>query len=445
LRALARLTIGLTLVAAAGPAGAGSEAIAPSSNAESPTHLTLADALTIFHQRGFDLLLAEAAEESARGDLRSAQAFQNPVLSAGAGHAFTYDPHACGQAGCSATQVSGGLSDQGVLFDLLIGKRRLGIDVAQAALRAAEQSRADADRTLTALVKQQYVQTVSARAGLGLAREIADSMRRTSDVVATRRRAGEVSEADAARAETSKLEAEQAVDAAQETFAHARTQLAFLLGVRGDVPQFDVDERLPSFEVPAAVARGDADSLIATAREHRPDLAAAAAQVQSAEAALALARRQRVPDISVVANYQQQGHGQDAIQPPTLSLGVSLPVPVFYRNAGEILKAEAGLRTQQIQRDKLDAQLVADVRTAWNAFASARSRVERMETRLLERARKARDLVAYQYEKGAVSLFERLDAERTFATVNIEYLQDLADVWTSRYQLEQAVGMVLAP
>jgi cobalt-zinc-cadmium efflux system outer membrane protein len=440
-RALASLLVTLALVARAARVRAAD--LAPVPDPEVPTHLTLADAIAIFHRHGFDLLLAEAAEQSARGEFLAAQAWPNPVLSAGGGHAFTYDPHQCDQAGCSATQISAGLSDQGLLFDLLIGKRRLGIEVSQAALRAAQQSRADADRTLTALLEQQYVQTVAARAALTLARELAASTRRTSEIVAARRRAGEVSEADAARADTSALEAEQAVDAAEQGVENSRAQLAFLLGVRHGQASFEVEEHLPAFQPSATLVGEDVESLVALARAHRPDLAAAEAQVKSAEAALALARRQRVPDVTVTANYQQQGHGQDAIQPPTLSFGVSLPVPVLYRNGGEILKAESALHAQEIQRDKLDAQLATDVRTAWATFASARSRVERMESRLLDRARKARDLVAYQYEKGAVSLFERLDAERTFATVNVEYLQNLTDAWTSRYQLEQAIGTEL--
>ena len=187
-----------------------------------PAHLTLDDALAIFHAHGFDLLLAAAAEASARGDLESARAFQNPVVTAGGGHAFTYDPSRCDTGGCSATQVSASLSGQGVLFDLLVGKRRLAIDAARAALDAAHLSRSDAERTLVAIVKQQYAQTVSARAGLQLARDLAENARRTSDLVDKRRRAGEVSEADAARAETSMLEAEQAVDVAEQALAAAR-------------------------------------------------------------------------------------------------------------------------------------------------------------------------------------------------------------------------------
>jgi cobalt-zinc-cadmium efflux system outer membrane protein len=64
-----------------------------------------------------------------------------------------------------------------------------------------------------------------------------------------------------------------------------------------------------------------------------------------------------------------------------------------------------------------------------------------MEGRLLERSKRARDLVQLQYQKGAASLLEYLDAQRTYIANNVEYLQELANYWIAVYQLEAAVGM----
>jgi cobalt-zinc-cadmium efflux system outer membrane protein len=431
----------LLLVCASHRARAGEEPAPPPPDI--PKHLTLDEAVDIFQARGFDLLLADAAAAGARGDLRAAQAFPNPLLAASGGHSFTFDPSSC--VGCSATAVNANISDQGLLMDLLVGKRRLKIDVAQQALAAAELSRADAQRTLVGLVKQQYTQAVLARLLLEVAQETAKSQSATFNLVDTRLRSGDASEADAARAETAKLEADQAVDVATQQVETARAQLAFLLAVRDALPTFEVDDRLPPAHTPSSVESNSQDSLAALAREHRADLAAADAQVRSAEAGVALARRQRVPDVAVIGAYQQEGHGNNAIQPPTASLGVSLPLPILYRNQGEIAKAEATLSAQRVQHDKLDAQVVNDVRTAWAALTSAQARVARMEGPLLKRARQARDLVDYQYQKGAVSLFERLEAERTFVSVSTEYDQAEADFWTALYQLEQAVGTELVP
>ena len=408
---------------------------------EIPSPLHLDDAVRIFRERGFDLLLADANAEGARADLRTAQAFPNPALTATGGHTFTYDPGRC--AGCSATTVTAGLSDQGLVTDFLIGKRRLKIDVARQALEASERSRADAERVLLATVKQQYIQTVLARVLLDFARETAHSLAETARLVSDRLRAGDASEADTARADTAKLEAEQAVDAAGGQLAAAHAQLAFLLAVRGPAPMFEVEEHLPSPRTPAAIAGTAPDALITLAEEHRPDLAAATAQARVAESTLALARRERIPDVALTGNYEQEGRGQNALQPPTANFGIQLLLPLLDRNQGNIAKSDALLRTQRLLRDKLEAQVTADVRAAWSAFVSSRARAERSEAALLDRARRAHDLVGYQYQKGAVSLFERLDAERMHVAAVVESYQTLADFWTSLYRLEAAVGMEL--
>ena len=138
--------------------------------------------------------------------------------------------------------------------------------------------------------------------------------------------------------------------------------------------------------------------------------------------------------------YAQQGTTANAISPPTATAGLSFPLPIFYQQKGEIRRAEADLKTQSLQAAKLEAQVASDVQTGFSDYTSAASLARRMETTLLERARRARDLVSVQYQKGAASLLDFLDAQRTFNATNAEYLQDLALYWGAVFKLEQAVG-----
>src|SRR5208282_2166682 len=126
------------------------------------------------------------------------------------------------------------------------------------------------------------------------------------------------------------------------------------------------------FSVPGQLVTPDEDKLLRLAFDHRPDLLAQGYQRASAEAAIALARRVRFPDISISAQYTQTGNGQNAIQPPTLSFGLSAPIPVFYQQQGEIKKAEANFDTQSLQQAKTTAQVVSDVGTATAAFVTSR-------------------------------------------------------------------------
>jgi cobalt-zinc-cadmium efflux system outer membrane protein len=399
----------------------------------------------LFRERGYDLLIADAAVRSAEGDRSAAGAVPNPIANLGYGHVLAYDPSGAGSPcdGCSANQWTAGLSDNAAIVDSLSGKRSLRIDVAKAALAATKMARADAQRTLEFSIKQQYAQVVLAAHALDFAKEVQTSSQQTLDLNKRRYSAGAINEGDLARVETAKLEADQAVDTALNNIRLARIGLAYLLGVRGRVPDFDVDRDILKFRVPGALQSASPDSLLKTALEQRPDLRAFGYQRERAESAIALAKRQRFPDLALSVQYTQTGSGQNAIQPPTLSVGIQGALPLFYQQQGEIRKAEADYDTQSLQQVKTAAQVVSDVETGYAAFLSSRRLVERMEASLLERARTARDITKRQFEGGTATLIDYLDAQRTYIAANLEYLQDLTNYWTAVYTLEQAVGMEL--
>lgn len=402
-----------------------------------PSPLTLPLALQIFRERGFDLLLAGQQVQSAEGDLQIAGAIANPQLSGGLGKSFNYDPAQC--SGCSAVQESVGLSDQGALFDLLLNKRGLRKDVARAALEAARLSRDDAQRTLEFQLKQQFLQAALATEQARFSREAMESTARTRGLMERRYGAGAVSEADLAKTEVAALEAEQQLDQAQAQLASARAAVVFLLGGQEPQPALELSTEALDYRAGALPALSF-DTLYTEALEARPDLRALGRQIERAEAALSLARRLRIPDLQLSATYTQEGTGNNALTPPTLSFGVSLGLPIFYQQQGEIRRAEADLRIQTLQRSKVRAQVAQDVSQAFASFESGQKLVERMQGKLLGRAQRARDLARIQYEKGASSLLELLDAERTYIAVHGEYVQDLSLYWTAVAQLEQAAG-----
>jgi outer membrane protein, heavy metal efflux system len=406
---------------------------------ELPATLRLEDALRLFRERGLDLLIAEAAVASAEADVRIAGAVPNPALNGSVGRSWN-----CGPGGCPGPAWGAGLSDQAALADVLSGKRGLRLDVARASLSAARLSRTDAERTLSFQVKQQFLGVLMARRALDFAYEAQKATTEMFNLSLVRFKAGAISEADVARVEVLKLEAEQGVESARQALGQARAGLAFLLGVRGRLPEFEaVQPDLLQGPVPPKLQGATSDSLLSLALEHRPDLKAAAFQEQRAEAAVALARRQVVPDFALSLGYTQEGAGAGAITPPTGTVGLSFPLPILYQQQGEIAKAEADRRTQALARARVEVLVTSDVANAHAAYTSSQRMVQRMEVRLLDRSRTARDLVQFQYQKGAASLIDYLDAERTYIATQVEYLNDLTTYWTAVFQLEQAVGTTL--
>lgn len=422
--------------------------------------LTLDDALRIFRARGLDLLIAEASMRSAEGAVKIAGAVPNPVATGSVGNALTYNSSGasaqnCLQNGatCPPWIYNLGVTDSAALEDSLSGKRDLRLKAARNALAAAKMSRVDAERTIAFQVKSTYVAVVQAVLASRFAKEVADSNALTLRKFQDRFKSGAINEGELARIETQKLESDQALDSALQALRQARVALAFLVGVRGPAPDFDVDTKVLDFGVPAALRDASEVGLLRSAFDHRPDLIALGYSRAQAEAQIALVRRQRFPDVTLGVNYAWGGFGGFSTNgppgPQTLTFSLSAPIPVFYGLQGELRQAEAAYDTNSLQQAKTTAQVANDVGTGLAAFVAARNLVERMEGPrragggLLQSAKVAFDVTALQYEKGAASLTDYLDALRTYIATKVEYFGDLTNYWTAVFQLEEAVAMEL--
>jgi cobalt-zinc-cadmium efflux system outer membrane protein len=425
-----------------------------------PQLLTLGDALRIFRTRGLDLLIAEAGVRSAEGGVAIAGAIQNPVLNGSVGKGITWsNTYASGKdcshdgALCSPYLYNVGISDSAAIADWLSGKRDLRLKVARTALAAAKMSRVDAARTITFQVKAAYLQVAQMQLAYGFAKEVDASESTTLKKFQDRYRGGAVNEGDLQRIEVEKLEAAQAVDAAQAALRQARAALAFLLGVRGDAPEFDVDTKVLDYAELGGLRAVTARGLLHIAFDHRPDLIAAAYLRASAEAQIDLVKRQKFPDVTLGMNYTWGGFNgwsvDNSLASPTISFSLSAPLPVFYQLQGEQRQAEAQHDTNKLEHAKTAAQIASDITTALALLEASKHQVERMEGPrradggLLESAKGAFDIVATQYDKGAANLTDYLDALRTYIATRNEYFGDLTNYWTAISQLEAAVGKEL--
>lgn len=314
-------------------------------------------------------------------------------------------------------------------------------------------NRADAERTLVFQVKTSFIQVAQAELGYKFAKEIDATEVTTLQKFQDRLSGGAVNLGDLQRIETQKLEADQAVDLALTNLRQARVTLAFLLGVRGGVPDFDVDTAVLDYSVPLQLADATEVGLLRMAFDHRPDLSQLGYLMASSQAQLELIKRQRFPDVTLGVNYSWGGFGGTStngpVGPQILTFGLSVPLPVFYQLQGETRQAEAAYDANALQHAKTTAQVVNDVSGGFASYVGTKRLVERMEGPrrpnggLLQSSKGAFDIIAIQYESGSANLTDYLDALRTYIATKVEYFGDLTNYWTAVYQLEQAVAMDL--
>jgi cobalt-zinc-cadmium efflux system outer membrane protein len=123
-----------------------------------------------------------------------------------------------------------------------------------------------------------------------------------------------------------------------------------------------------------------------------------------------------------------------------MTFSVSMPLPIFDRNQGNIAQTHAAITQLQEQQKLTNGQVLTDVRDAFEGLKSNDRVVKIFTSGARENALRSRDISEYAYRRGAISLLDLLNAERAYRATELAYRQALAAYVTALEQLREAVG-----
>ena len=287
----------------------------------------------------------------------------------------------------------------------------------------------DAERALTFNVGQQFVSVLLAESTLQLALEDLKSFQTTVDISESQFKAGAISEGDYLKIRLQFLQFQTDVSSARLAKAQALIGLRELLGYNAVPADYDVIGDLAYQPLKANL-----EDLQAKALKQRPDFQAALLGVTAAQSQIRLAKANGKVDVNGTFDYTHTS-GQN-----TASIFASFELPIFNRNQGEI--ARTGYALTQAQESQLSASdtVLSDVGNAYEAIRSNDEIVQLYTSGYLKQAQESRDISEYAYKRGAASLLDFLDAERTCRAAQLAYRQALASYMTALEQLREAVG-----
>ena len=124
----------------------------------------------------------------------------------------------------------------------------------------------------------------------------------------------------------------------------------------------------------------------------------------------------------------------------TASFFANFPIAVFNRNQGEIARTQYALTQAQETQASTSDIVLSDVNDAYEALHSNDEVVQLYTSGYLKEAQDSRDISEYAYKRGAASLLDFLDAERSYRSVQLAYRQALSSYMTALEQLKEAVG-----
>jgi outer membrane protein, heavy metal efflux system len=324
-------------------------------------------------------------------------------------------------------------------------KRELRRDSAQEATTIASSSHVNLDRTLVFTLRGAFVQVLTAKAALALARDNLTFYDRVLEISRGRLQSGDIAQIDMDRLDLQRVQLESAVETANVNLRTAKIQLLMLLDDRTPVDQFDVAGPFDFVEAVPAL-----DDLRRQALDARPDLRAALQAVDKANVdhRLAVANGSTDPTISVDAAFPSISQVYQSFQPPLRQyVGTSLSVPlrIFDRNQGEKLRTQLDITRTERLTEAARAQVFSDVDSAHATLVSTVNLLRPYKDHYLAQATRVRDIVTFSYQRGGAALLDFLQAEQDYRAVQLSYVNLVGSYLIAAAQLNQAVGPEVIP
>ena len=314
------------------------------------------------------------------------------------------------------------------------GKRAARTKAAEKSREQAQAQLAELQATVRANVAAAYFDVLTAQERLVLARDSAALAKSSTDTVSKRVAAGKVSPVEESKARVAEAGVRVELAQAASEQRNALSRLFALLG-RIDAPYTVLEgkaENLPS--VPSLV---DLQPLIASS----PGVVLARIEVDRRKALTDLEQSKRVPDVTVSVGMQRSNETQRNV----LLFGVSVPLPVFDRNQGNLLEA---LKLEDKARDELQAATVrmhSEVAQARERLSTITAEVQSLQQEVLPGAKSAYDAATIGFENGKFNFLEVLDAQRTYFTAKSQYLKALGEAHRAAADIDRLLGASMVP
>lgn len=313
------------------------------------------------------------------------------------------------------------------------GKRGARIDVASRAQAAADVELERQRNSLRADVIEAFYRSATAQQRLWLTHQSLTLAERGLRVAEGRVNAGQSSPVEATRAQVQLSQVRLQLRRAERDQAMAYQQLAHVTG--SPKASFERVEE-PVGAVPTAPSSPQLLGRLAETAELR----LAQLQIGQKEASLGLEKAQRIPDLTVSVGSQYSETDRERVN----VVGVSMPIPLFNRNQGNVLAAARRADQARDLRNATELRLRTQVQATLDQWATASTEVNAYTQTILPAAQNAVDTATRGFEKGKFAFLDVLDAQRTLIDARSQYIQAIADATSAWVSIERIFGDMTA-
>lgn len=312
------------------------------------------------------------------------------------------------------------------------GKRGARIGVSEREQDAAAIEFERRKNALRADVIQAFYSALNAQEGLVLANKSLELANRGVQVAEGRVKAGQVSPVEIARAQVQRSEAKLDFNRAMTSSRLAYKRLALVTGSQSVM--FDHVAGSPD-SLPTIPNKPDLLNRISQTVEVR----LANKRVERDDSAIDLEKAQRIPNIDVSVGSQYDAGLRERVN----LVGLSIPLPLFDRNQGNILSASRRADQARDNRNATELRLYSEAQQAFEQWDNARNEIDSIRDDLLPVAQRTVESAVRGFEMGKFAFIDVLDAQRTLVSMRVKYLTTLDEAVSAWVVLERIYGVQL--
>lgn len=390
--------------------------LAATASAQAGQGLSLPDALAAAFANNPELAAAGRERGIAEGERRQAGLIPNPELS--------WEVEDTRRDTSTTTVTLSQALELG-------GKRGARIAVASSGQAIAELDLQRQRNGLRADVVQAFHAALRAQTAVDLAQQSQALTERGLKVAQGRVSAGQASPVEATRAQVQLAQAHAELRRAESQRTVAFQALARLTGS----PQASFGHVQAAGLSPGTAP--SAETLLAHL-EQTAEWRLAAAQIERGDASLGSEKAQRIPNLTVSLGSQYSREDRERVN----VVGLSMPLPLFDRNQGNVLAAARRADQARDLRNAVELRLRSETRSAVSQWRAALQDVEAYDRTILPSAQQAVDTATRGFEMGKFAFLDVLDAQRTLIDARALYLDALAAATDARAQVERIYGDV---
>jgi outer membrane protein len=418
------------------------QTLTPQTSEELP-EMTLSRLIEIAQENQPTIFASQAARAGAQARLGTAKADYFPAITS----TYAYNRGTANVAGginaSTGNPVSRRISNISVnnnnftaalnqnLFDSF--RREWRVQAAREDLNAADLDLSTARQNVILSVQQAYYNYILALHLVAVQQEAVEANTQNLNQVRGFFEVGTRPKIDVTQAQVQLANSELALVQARNQAATALAALNNAIGVPDHPPyrlreELEITPTLPSLE-----------ESMQTALKNRTELLAAQARIRSAEANLAVAKRNFLPSLGATANWRYGG--QDYPLAPNWLAGVTVTIPVLNPPLfSQLDEVAANLASAQANEEITRQNVILEVQQNHANLIGAKESIRASEV-LLQQARESLELARGRYQVGVGPLIDITNAQLALTQAEDQNIQAIVNFKLSEAGLRKAIGL----